>query len=249
LRHYVDEELVVAFASNARVRGRGYREIVMNYVARLSRGEAVPFPPEISAVPESQLQSMPGTYALSDSGTLVMWVTGDSLMVGAVDAPGIALLAGEDSAASARATEMSDRAQRFLSALDDDSTARSYLHASIPADARAMYLGKLRAMLGDSVPSRATVVGTAVDSPVAARSYVKLRRGSGDLFLALVWNAGMLIGLEPAGRAAYALRLQAERSDTLTSFDLFSGHLVRIALLGNGELAIESNGLRQRAAR
>jgi CubicO group peptidase (beta-lactamase class C family) len=249
LRHYVDEELVVAFASNARVRGRGYREIVMNYVARMSRGETVPFPPEISAVPGSQLQSMPGTYALSDSGTVVMWVTGDSLMVGAVDAPGIALLAGEDSAASVRATEMSDRARRFLSALDDDSTARSYLLASIPADARAMYLGKLRTMLGDSVPSRATVVGTAVDSPVAARSYVKLRRGSGDEFITLVWNGGMLIGLEPGGRAAYALRLQAERSDTLTSFDLFSGHLVRIELLANRELAIESNGLRQRAAR
>jgi hypothetical protein len=84
---------------------------------------------------------------------------------------------------------------------------------------------------------------------MGARSYVRLRRDTGDEIVSLVWNGGMLIGLEPSGRAAYALRLRAEAPDTLTSFDLFTGHLVRIELLSDRELGIESNGLKGRAAR
>ena len=249
LRHYVDEGLIVAFASNARVRGRGYREIVMNYVARMSRSERVPLPPAVSDVPEASLQSMPGTYALSDSGTVALWVSGDSLMVGAADAAGIALLAGHDSAESRKARELDERARQFLATLDDDSLAMSVMHASIPADGRRAYLGKLRMMLGDSASSRAVVLGTAVDSPVAARTYLKLRHRDGDEIVSLVWNGEMLIGLEPGGRAAYQLRLRSEGPDEFAAFDLFTGHLVRVELLGNRELAIESNGLRQRATR
>jgi CubicO group peptidase (beta-lactamase class C family) len=44
LRHYVDEGLIVVFASNRRVGGRGDREIAANAIARISRGEAVPPP-------------------------------------------------------------------------------------------------------------------------------------------------------------------------------------------------------------
>jgi hypothetical protein len=250
LRHYVDEGLVVAFASNARVKGRGYREIVLNYVARMSRGESVPFPPAVSEVTESQLRSIPGTYALRDSGTVVMWATGDSLMVGAVDATGIALLAGHDSTRARRAAELDGRANRFLSALESDSvTAAAFVHASIPADARRMYLGKLRGLIGDSIAGRAGVIGTAVDSPGAARTYVRLQHGEEREVIALVWRGGMLIGLEPAGRAAYPLRLSADGPDELASFDLFTGHLVRIALLGDRELAIQSNGVTRRATR
>jgi len=250
LRHYVDEGLVVAFASNARVKGRGYREIVLNYVARMSRGESVPFPPAVSEVAESQLRSIPGTYSLRDSGTVVMWATGDSLMVGAVDATAIALLAGHDSTRARRAAQIDGRANRFLAALESDSVAAaSFIHASIPADARRMYLGKLRGMLGDSIAGRAAVVGTAVDSPAAARTYVRLQHGDGHEVIALVWRGDLLIGLEPAGRAAYPLRLSADGPDALASFDLFTGHLVRIELLGDRELAIESNGVTRRATR
>lgn len=249
LRHYVDEGLIVAFASNARVRGRGYREIVMNYVARLSRGERLPFPPEVSDVPESRLQSMPGTYTLSDSGTVIMWATGDSLMVGASDAAGISLLAGHDSAESRRASALDERAHGFLTALDTDSLAAAYIHPSIPIDARRAYLAKLRQMLGDSASSHAVVVGTAVDSPIAARTYMKVRQGDRDAIVSLVWNGDMLIGLEPGGRAAYQLRLRSEGPDEFAAFDLFTGHLVHVELLENRDLTIESNGVKARAVR
>ena len=250
LRHYVDEGLVVAFASNARVKGRGYREIVLNYVARMSRGESVPFPPAVSQVTESQLRSIPGTYALRDSGTVVMWATGDSLMVGAADATAIALLAGHDSTRARRAAELDGRTNRFLTALESDSVgAATFIHPSIPADARRMYLEKLRGLIGDSVASRAAVIGTAVDSPGAARSYVRLQHGDEHEVIALVWRGEMLIGMEPAGRAAYPLRLSADGPDELASFDLFTGHLVRIELLGDRELAIQSNGVTRRATR
>ena len=249
LRHYVDEGLVVAFASNVRVRGRGYREIVMNYVARIARGERPPLPPNAAAVPESQLQSLPGRYTLSDSGTVDLWVAGDSLMIGAVDAAGIALLAGHDSAQAQRAAELDARARRFLSALDVDTLAQEFMHASIPADARRSYLEKLRLMLGDSASSRAVVVGTAVDSPMGARSYVRIRRDGADEVVSLVWSGGMLVGMQPSGRAAYSLLLRSEGPGELASFDLFTGHLVRIGIAGERELTIESNGLTRRAAR
>jgi CubicO group peptidase (beta-lactamase class C family) len=42
LRHYVDEQTVVVFGSNRRIGGAGDREVVMNSVARLMRGEALP---------------------------------------------------------------------------------------------------------------------------------------------------------------------------------------------------------------
>jgi len=249
LRHYVDEDLVVAFASNARVRGRGYREIVLNYVARMSRGEEVPFPPAVSAVRESQFQSFPGTYALSDGGTVEVWSSGDSLLIGAVDAAGIAMLAGHDSVQARRAAELDVRAKRFLAALPVDSLAQEFMHASIPADSRRPYLARMRETLGDSAQSRVVVVGTAVDSPTGARTYLRVPHDGGSEIVSLVWNGGMLIGLEPGGRAAYPLWLRSAGSEELVSFDLFSGHFVRIAPLGSGELAIESNGLTQRAVR
>jgi hypothetical protein len=112
-----------------------------------------------------------------------------------------------------------------------------------------MYLDKLRRLIGDSVASRAAVIGTAVDSPGAARTYVRLTHRDEREVIALVWRGGMLIGLEPAGRAAYPLRLSADGPDELASFDLFTGHLVRIALLGDRELAIQSNGVTRRATR
>jgi len=250
LRHYVDERLIVAFASNARLRGRGYREIVLNYVARMSRGELVPLPPAVTEVPERQLRSMPGTYALGDRGRVVLWVKGDTLMVGAADGAAIALLAGHDSAKARRAAALDGRAHRFLDALANDSaTAASFIHPSVPDDARGMYLDRLRGALGDSASGRAIVVGTAIDSPTAARSYVRAGRANDDEVVALAWIGDMLIGLAPVGRAAYPLRLRSEGRDELTSFDLFSGHLVRIRLVGDRELAIESNGLTQRALR
>jgi hypothetical protein len=104
-------------------------------------------------------------------------------------------------------------------------------------------------MLGDSASSRAAVVGTAVDSPIAARTYVKVRRRDQEEITSLVWNGEMLIGLEPGGRAAYQLRLRSEGPDQFAAFDLFTGHLVHVELLENRELTIESNGVKARAVR
>ena len=92
-------------------------------------------------------------------------------------------------------------------------------------------------------------MGTAVDSPTAARSYVRLRQRAGADIVSLMWNGGMLIGLEPTGRAAYPLLLRREGPDELVSFDLFTGRVVRVALLGAGEIGIESNGEKKRALR
>ena len=128
-------------------------------------------------VPESRLRSLPGTYALADSGTVEMWVAGDSLMIGATDAAGIALLAGHDSAQPHSARASSTSAQR-VSRRRSTSTPRagSFMHASIP-DRRAPRVPRTSTrMLGDSVATHAVVVGTAVDSPTGARSYVRLDR-------------------------------------------------------------------------
>jgi len=107
----------------------------------------------------------------------------------------------------------------------------------------------VRDLIGDSADVRASVIGTAVDSPNAARSYVRIQRTGGDEVVSLVWNGGMLVGLEPAGRAAYVLRLRPERDGELAAFNLFTGHLVRVSLIADREIAIESSGVKRRAVR
>lgn len=249
LRHYVDEELIVAFASNARVRGRGYREIVMNYVARMSRGEVVPLPPEIALRPGWDVQRLAGSYALDGGGRIAISIDGDSLTLGALDASGLAALAGHDSATRARSAEVDARASLFLAALTTGRGADGFVHASIPADARREFLDDVRLALADSDSAPSTLLGTAIDSPAGSRSYVQVHRPRGDAVFALLWRGGALVGLEPSGQAAYRLRLHPEGADTLTAFDLFTGHLVRVIHLANGGLAVESNGVRRPARR
>ena len=206
-------------------------------------------PPDADPIPESQLRSLPGVYALADSGHIDVWSSGDSLMIGALDATSIAVLAGHDSSAARRAAELSERATTFLAMLGSDSAAQEFMHASIPADARRAYVSTLRRSLGDSVARDVTVIGTAIDSPVAARSFVRVMRNGASEFVSLIWSGGMLVGVEPAGRAAYTLRLRSESPGALASFDLFTGHLVRVELLGDRALGIESNGVTRRAVR
>jgi CubicO group peptidase (beta-lactamase class C family) len=249
LRHYVDEGLVVAFASNVRVRGRGYREVALNTVARMSRGERVPLPPAVASLDAAEVQPFAGSYQLSNGGHVDLWLAGDTVLVGATDGAGLAALAGHDSSATRRAAEIDARADRLLKALETNTGAYDFMHASIPADARAAFLERLRAVVGVPTSGRATLVGTAVDSPANSRSYVRIRHADGEDVISLVWNGGRLVGLEPAGRAAYPLRLRPEGPRELASFDLFTGRLVRVALLGERELAIESNGVTQRAVR
>ena len=249
LRHYVDERLVVVFASNARVRGRGYRELVLNYVARISRGERLPLPPPVAPVAASTLAGYAGTYTLDDSGTVELWMSGDSLLMGATDRAGLTALAGHAEEEARRARVLDERARSVLASLESDTLAVTFMHASIPADARRSYLAKVLKLIGDSVSSRASVIGTAVDSPNGARSYVRIRRADGDEVISLVWSGGMLVGLEPAGRAAYVVRLRGESDEALAAFDLFTGHLVRVSRISDREIEIEANGVTWRARR
>jgi len=249
VRHYVDERLIVVFASNARVRGHGYRELVLNYVARMSRGERLPLPPPVAPVAASTLVGYAGRYTLDDSGTVELWMSGDSLLMGATDRAGLTALAGHGEEQARRAADLDERARRVLASLDSDTLAVTFMHASIPADARRSYLAKVRKLIGDSVSSRASVIGTAVDSPNGARSYVRIRRADGDEIVSLVWSGGMLVGLEPAGRAAYAVRLRGENDEALASFDLFTGHLVRVSRISDREIEIETNGVTRHARR
>jgi hypothetical protein len=64
-----------------------------------------------------------------------------------------------------------------------------------------------------------------------------------------VWNGGKLVGVEPSGRAAYTLVLPGEGDGELTSFDLFTGHLVRVSRIAERAVAIESGGIVQRGRR
>ena len=244
LRHYVDEDLVVVFASNARVRGRGYREVVMNAVARMSRGEPVMQPPIVAEADEALIDSIVGKYSIPTGGTVEVWRGGDSVMVGANDQDGIATLAGHDSVAAQRADEVDARTRKLLAVIRTDSVAESFVHASIPADARRSFLRSLRTLLGES-PSDLEVIGAAVDSPNEARSYVRL---AGSV-VAIIWAGGMIVGLEPGLSAAYPLRLRAESTGALASYDLFTNRLVRVSLIAPGELAIDAYGVKRRAVR
>ena len=249
LRHYVDEQLVVVFVSNGRVRGRGYRDAVMNAVARMSRGERIPLPPRVTGLSAAEVDSLVGTYTLDDGGTLEVWAADDSLLIGAKDGGGIASLAGHDTSAARRATTLDDRAREFLGALALDSVAETFMHASIPADSRRAYVRSVKRLLGDSAASRGIVIGTAIDGPLDARSYVRFDHPDGAEVVALLWTGGKLVGVEPSGRAAYTLRLRGEGPGSVAAFDLFTGRLVRVGLTGERELAIVTSGVRRRAVR
>jgi hypothetical protein len=160
----------------ARVRGLGYREIVLNYVARMSRGESIPAPPLIAPVSPADQELYAGTYELSDSGTVEIWTSGESLLIGARDAAGLSVLAGHSADQARRAQSVGAHTRRFLGRLENDSLAMEFLHASIPADSRRAYLVRMRRVMGDSIDARVSVIGTAVDSPIGARSYVRIRR-------------------------------------------------------------------------
>jgi hypothetical protein len=248
LRHYVEEDLVVVFASNARVRGRGYREVVMNAVARMSRGEPVVQPPIVVEADEARIDSIVGKYTMATGGTIEVWRAGDSVMVGADDQDGIATLAGHDSVRSRRAADFAARTHEFLGVLGIDSLAEGFMHASIPADARRSFLRNMRGALVGPV-SDIAVIGAAVDSPNEARSYLRLTGSGTDNVAAVVWSGGMIVGLEPGLHAAYGLRLRAEPGGELTAYDLFSNRLVRVSSSGKDELAIEAYGVRRRANR
>jgi CubicO group peptidase (beta-lactamase class C family) len=248
LRHYVDEDLVVVFASNARVRGRGYREVVMNAVARLSRGEPVVQPPIVAEADEARIDSIVGKFSIPTGGTVEVWRGGDSVMVGAEDQAGIALLAGHDSTAAHRADDVVARTRKLLAGLGVDSVAESFTHACIPADARRSFLRSLRRLLGES-PSGVEVIGAAIDSPNEARSYLRLPGAAADNVVAMIWSGGAIVGMEPGLHAAYQLLLHAEPGGKLTAYDLFTNRLVRISLDGPTELAIDAYGVRRRAIR
>jgi hypothetical protein len=244
LRHYVDADLVVVFASNARVRGRGYRDVVMNAVARMSRGDPVVLPPVVAEADDARIDSIIGKYTMPTGGTIEVWRDGDSVMVGADNQDGIATLAGHDSTADRRADEIAARTRKFLAVLGTDSVAESLVHASIPADARRSFLESVRRLVGES-PSSLAVIGAAMDSPNEARSYVRV----GGSVMAILWAGGMIVGLEPGLHAAYGLRLRAEPSGELTAYDLFTNRIVRISLSAPSELAIDAFGVRRRATR
>jgi CubicO group peptidase (beta-lactamase class C family) len=248
LRHYVDEDLVVVFASNARVRGRGYREVVMNAVARLSRGEPVVQPPIVAEADEARVDSMVGKYTIPTGGAVEVWRAGDSVIVGAADQDGIATLGGHDSVAARRAEDITTRTRKCRAVVGVASAAEAFIPASIPADARRSFLGSVRRLLGES-PSGLEVIGTAIDSPNESRSYLRLGGTGANNVLAIIWSGGMIVGLEPGLRAAYPLWLRAESTGRMTSYDLFTGRLVRVSLSAPGELAIEAFGVTRRAIR
>jgi hypothetical protein len=252
LRAYPAERMLVAFASNARVGGRGYREAILNAVARLARGDSVPVPPPIDRGAEAALARLAGTWVLAGGGRLQLRATRDSMWLGAVDAAGVRALAPDDSASRAVAASLDAAARRVLRAArdaggaGDDEALDALLDPSLPRDARGMLRASLRAAVGRGA-APPELLGTTVLPGLDPRTWVRVPGPPDSQVVMLAWSRGRLTSVTAALPAADPMRLRGEAPGVASAYDLFSGRLVRVRRTG-ATLRVEAGGRDRGAA-
>ena len=248
IRDYVDEQFVVAFASNRRTRGRGDREIVMNNVARIVRGTDVPLPPALARPLPALLQRMEGEYATEDGGHLVARIHGDSLLLGATDSAGVASLHSPNEAAAEAPAQLGAAARRLLAALGQRGAGLDTLFdSSLPADVRSNVVRRMRAEFQDSSSALPEPLGSYVNGSDGMTYLRTRRRGRPPGFASLIWRGTKLTSVEFNQTVASPEFLALEPSGSAVAYDLFTGRTIRLAVTGVATL--EVGGVKRRITR
>ena len=251
MRRYVDEGFTVIFLSNARTAGAGYRQAVMNGVAlQMVGAPGGPKPPAVAKLAPDALRRLAGTYALPAGGRIAARPDSAGRLVLSADSQeGISLLAGADTAQRAVERDLSDRAARVAEAAarGDAEPLIAALHPSIPQDAaRTGVLGAMRALrdsLGDF--TRAEALGTAVRSPGAATSYVRLHFARGSRLGAYGWAGGgdqrRIAAIDDDLAVAMETPFVPESPTTLAAYDMFADKTIR-ATFSSGTVTVSGPG-------
>ena len=256
MRRYVDEGFTVIFLSNARVGGAGYRQAVMNSVALQMVGAPGGLqPPAVARVAPDALRPHAGTYALPSGARLAVRVDSapggaGRLVLSAESQEGISLLAGADTTQRAPERDLSERAGKVAEAVarGDVEPLVALLHPSIPPDGVRLGVQQavraLRDTVGDFV--RAEVLGTAVRSPGAATTYVRLHYARGTRIAGYGWSAvgpgqHRIAAIDDDLRAAMETRFVPESATTFAAFDMFTNRTVR-ATFSSGTVTVSGPG-------
>jgi len=248
IRHYVDEQFVVAFGSNRRTHGRGDREIVMNNVGRIMRGTDVPLPPALARSSPSQLQRMEGEYTTQDGGHLLVRIHGDSLLLGATDSAGVAALHSPNEAANENPSQLGAAANWLLAALGRPGAGLDTLFdSSLPADVRSNVVRRLRAEFQDSSTAPPELLGSYVNGSDGITYLRTHRRGRPPEFASLMWRGTKLTGVEFNQAVASPELLALEPSGSGVAYDLITGRTIRLAM--TGIVTLEVGGVKRRILR
>lgn len=233
-RRYVDEGLVVIFLSNARTSVGGYRQAVMNNVSLLVAGAPYAAPPQVIKPDPKTLAAFVGHYRLPSGEELRIRLDGNRLQIGADGQAGIALLgvaSAEDSASAANYDARTLAIAREL--VKGDLTAfQRALTPSLPFEAVRGELTRLLTAYRDSLGTAGEpeVVGTAIASPMSAKTYWRLVFERGSVLQEWAWQGGTIVGLDGGLAGAMTTTLVPTSASTAASFDPFSGRSISVEL-------------------
>jgi CubicO group peptidase (beta-lactamase class C family) len=242
LRRYVERDLVIVVASNARLDGRGHREVALAALNRLLSGSELTLPPE--ALPATGREAaLAGEYEAAPDGRFRVRAGQGGLRIGGSGEAALLALSGvPDSAAHARSRELSRRAAAVASALGagDAEPLREHLHASRSFAGTSRWLLEEYRALADSLGAFRGVRtrGTAILSPTAARSYLDLLYEGGAYPVAYAWGSEKITGFE----AEYEIPLETlflpVGEDLYASHDLFTGRTLEARFQPGGPSAL-----------
>ncbi len=230
VRVYPDEGRTIAFLSNTRVRGRGYREAVMNPVATIAAGGSVALPPRVGPWPSASAwipTARPARFEATHGG-LSFRRSGDRL---GVSLRGDARNGFSTSVADSAAT-LSDRAGEIFIALSAGliTVLESVAHPAMPWQG---LVEQERRFWADAPWSQGAEVHPDVTIAVGGGVYVTavdLHAEGSRVRRWIEWESDRVLGLElprPFGEE-WAFRPSAEAG--FVWHDPFSGRTVRLHL-------------------
>jgi len=227
LRRYAERDLVIVVVSNARLDGRGHREVALTAVNRLLAGSELTLPP--AALPATGREAaLAGEYEAAPDGRFRVRAQQGGLRIGGSgEAALLALSGAQDSAALARSRELSRRASAVASALGagDAEPLREHLHASLSFAGTSRWLLEEYSALADSLGAFHGVRtrGTAILSPTAARSYFDLLFEGGAYPVAYAWGGEKISGFEAEYEIPMETLFLPVGEELYASHDLFTG--------------------------
>jgi CubicO group peptidase (beta-lactamase class C family) len=231
LRRYVERDLVLIVASNARVDGGGYRTVATNALAYLLNGQDLSMPPTVVPVPDARAAALAGEYEV-DSGTRIHVRThGPGLRIGGTGDAVLSVLAGTSAAAaSARSEALSQRAAAVASALvaRDAEPLREHLHPSLSFESTSRWLLSSTASVADSLGAFRGVqnLGTAVISDTWARSYFHLLFERGSYPVMYGWTGDKIMSFDAEYEVPMETLFLPTGTGAFVSHDLFTGRTI-----------------------
>ena len=243
-RRYIDEDLVVIFLSNVRSNGMGYRQAVMNNVSLIVAGSRYPVPPAVVPLESGSATQLAGTYRLPTGGTVHVSSDARGIILSSEGQDAVSLVAANDTGNVAQQEMLNQRAASIIEEISKGNIAplAGTMHPSVPLqDGGAGILREWKSWTDSLGPfSRTELLGTAVLSPGAARTAMRLHFQRGSMTVTYGWGGGKIMSIDIDSDRPTATFFAPESSTAFASYDPFSGRSVRIEFHANRSGTVES---------